>query len=388
MQQVKFVDVINIDEVLKDLKRINAIHQLSVALLKINGTDEVSANAKALGFNFRKSNLDRLSTNYSGQNRFGRGIVFQVAPRNTPVSSLYGAIYSFLSGNVILTRVSEHSINEISPITDIMDMIEYKGKPLSNYMKFITYPSSQIEISKKISYVVDVRILWGGDQTVNDLKSYTTNPACIDIAFPDKYSILIINSDYICNVNDEKINYLSHELIKDLLTFDHDACSSPKVIVWIGLNEVSDKAKLRLIGALNTQIINNKIQWGFAAQREIQAAHIKFTGKYSLISKYSGIINFYKKNDNMHDIDFKLFKNGNILESYLNKINDISIYSSKKLQTCTYIGFDGNDISDVRSDLQLFGFDRIVPVGKALDMSEIWDGIDFFESLTKKYIIV
>ena len=368
--------------------RLNAIAEMAAGLLKLNGKDEVSAAARALGFNFRKANLERMSQAYLNQKRFGRGIIFQIAPSNTPVSGLYGAIFAFLSGNVVLTRVSPHAIQEITPVVEVIDQIKHAGRPLSHFMSFISYSRDLKDITEAISKRVDGRILWGGDQTIAELKSYSTLPNCIDLAFPDKYSISIFNSDFISNTSLENIKKLSQDFLKDLMTFDQNACSSPKLIMWVGSISSIELAKIKFLSSLDSEINEEKVDWGYASQRAIQAMKIRITGDYSLKMIGSGIINFFKKVNENAAIDFNLFKFGNVLECNLESLNDIASFGSEKLQTCTYAGFDGEDIDKVRTNYHLFGFDRIVPVGKALEMSEIWDGIDFFETLSRKCCVI
>ena len=49
----------------------------------------------------------------------------------------------------------------------------------------------------------------------------------------------------------------------------------------------------------------------------------------------------------------------------------------------TYFGVDKTELRDFVVNNRLSGIDRIVPIGKALDMDVIWDGYDIVRSLSR-----
>ncbi len=54
-----------------------------------------------------------------------------------------------------------------------------------------------------------------------------------------------------------------------------------------------------------------------------------------------------------------------------------------KFQTLTYFGFDKEHLAAFIAQNRLRGIDRIVPIGRALDISVIWDGYDIVRSLSR-----
>ena len=64
-------------------------------------------------------------------------------------------------------------------------------------------------------------------------------------------------------------------------------------------------------------------------------------------------------------------------------MNDVAKIVNKKYQTLTYFGFNKNFFRDFLFDNSLKGIDRIVPIGKALDIGLIWDGYDLNKFLTR-----
>ena len=56
---------------------------------------------------------------------------------------------------------------------------------------------------------------------------------------------------------------------------------------------------------------------------------------------------------------------------------------NNKYQTLTYFGFKKNEIKEFIRKSNVIGIDRIVPVGRAFDMSPLWDGFDIINSLSR-----
>ena len=52
-------------------------------------------------------------------------------------------------------------------------------------------------------------------------------------------------------------------------------------------------------------------------------------------------------------------------------------------QTVTYFGLNKKQIKSFLLKNNLFGIDRVVPIGKGLDINPIWDGYNVIESLSR-----
>lgn len=75
--------------------------------------------------------------------------------------------------------------------------------------------------------------------------------------------------------------------------------------------------------------------------------------------------------------------NGYFYEYNLKSLRDLENIVTEKYQTITYFGIDPNQIQDFVINSRLRGIDRIVPVGKALDISAVWDGFDLVIMLSR-----
>ena len=63
--------------------------------------------------------------------------------------------------------------------------------------------------------------------------------------------------------------------------------------------------------------------------------------------------------------------------------NGIAHIINTKYQTLTYFGVEKSELLGFVVNNRLKGIDRIVPIGKALEIDVIWDGYDIVRSLSR-----
>ena len=84
------------------------------------------------------------------------------------------------------------------------------------------------------------------------------------------------------------------------------------------------------------------------------------------------------RSDNFENVNF-----GTFLEVNLHNINHLRKYTSEKLQTITYYGTDFKSIKRFIINNKIKGIDRIVPIGRAFDLTPEWDGVDIISTLSR-----
>ena len=67
-----------------------------------------------------------------------------------------------------------------------------------------------------------------------------------------------------------------------------------------------------------------------------------------------------------------------------NTIENLMPYITKKHQTISQYGFDTNELREMILTTQPRGIDRVVPIGKSLEFSYIWDGNDLLKSFSRE----
>ena len=80
----------------------------------------------------------------------------------------------------------------------------------------------------------DTRVIWGGDDTVRELRKSEISTRAVEVTFADRYSLAVIDSDaYLTEDNKEKV---AKDFYNDTYLSDQNACTSPRVVVWTGSN--------------------------------------------------------------------------------------------------------------------------------------------------------
>ena len=131
-----------------------------------------------------------------GYLRLGRGLIFHICPSNVPTNFIYSFFFGLLSGNSNIVKIPTKNFKEKNIILSVIKSLFKKEKyaNIKNSNCFIQY-NNVTEVTKKISSLCDARVIWGGDKTINDVRKNWIPERAIEITFPDRYSMSIINLD-------------------------------------------------------------------------------------------------------------------------------------------------------------------------------------------------
>ena len=67
---------------------------------------------------------------------------------------------------------------------------------------------------------------------------------------------------------------------------------------------------------------------------------------------------------------------------------DLSKIINKKYQTLSYYGFTKEKLTNVIRKIKPSGIDRIVPIGRTMDFSLVWDGYELINTLSRRVEII
>lgn len=180
----------------------------------------------------RKASIENVRSKHLDYHcRLGRGVAFHIAPSNVPVNFAVSMTSSLLAGNCTLIRVSNKQFPQVDIICEAMNkLLETVYANMKPYFCLIRYEHSD-DITRELSAICDVRVIWGGNKTIETIRQAPIPPRAIEMAFADRHSIAIINSD-------EYLKGDSKEIAKGFYTdtyySDQNACSSPRLVVWMG----------------------------------------------------------------------------------------------------------------------------------------------------------
>ncbi len=75
---------------------------------------------------------------------------------------------------------------------------------------------------------------------------------------------------------------------------------------------------------------------------------------------------------------------GYFLEYVANDISEILPICTERLQTLSYYGVEKSTIETFCRTARPKGIDRIVPIGRTLDFSLVWDGYDLIKEMSRE----
>jgi len=183
----------------------------------------------SIAFWLRRAHMKKVSETYRSQaQKIGRGMVFHIAPSNIPVQFVVSLVYALTAGNASVVRVSDKNFPQINIFCQkINELLNGKWKDFKPYICVIRY-GHDVNITQYLTNICDVRLIWGGDNTVNSIRNIAVPPRCIDLGFADRYSIAVFDSEAILHGDKRKI---AEAFYNDTYFVDQNACSSPRIIV-------------------------------------------------------------------------------------------------------------------------------------------------------------
>ena len=289
-----------------------------------------------------------------------------------------------MSGNYNLIRVSRKSSDQIKILLEIFEKLSEKDDfQCAKRFVICTY-DHDTEITSFFSKNSDIRILWGGDESVQEISSYQLKPTASEVKFPDRTSFSIINLSKIKDLKNTDLEKLAIAFYKDIELFGQQACSSPKAVFFIG------KESERYLAKSFTDTVNNlqitKIQDSQNMNRYVSATSMsiqKIIDKKKSAFNSGGITFLEGKLSGDKSFRDNHFGEGMVIEYYLEDLNEIGEFIKSKDQTISVFGFSNEEIFQFIDTINNRGVDRIVPIGASLEFDHVWDGQDLFNSMSR-----
>lgn len=364
-----------------------AVAFLAALSQKLRGNQRVKKlpDLVAAGFWCRKGHLNQIQTRFGGcEDRLGRGLAFHIAPGNVPVNFIYSFAFGLLAGCANIVRVPSTDTPSQSLLLDVLrDMFrqeEYATIASSN--AFVRYDKDG-DATRQLSRLCDVRLIWGGDATVEAVRRHSIPARSVELTFPDRYSFAVISEKAIAATPTDKLERLAQGFFNDALLMDQRACSSPHLIAW---TEQENGGKERFWEAF-AHVMKHQYELthvhGVDRQERLLSNFLK-TANQKLVSENVGSSLLRVFLDKLpKDLTQLRGVNGLFYEAEINSIEELASIVTGKYQTLAYYGIEKYKLSDFVIRNRLTGIDRIVPIGSALDIDTIWDGTDILKSMSR-----
>lgn len=343
-----------------------------------------SAEAVALAFTLRKSSawaaLERLwATVPPDCLAVPRGRCLIFAPANVDTMFLHSWWLALLAGNRVLVRLPSVRPPLVAHLLRLTAAVlaapAFAG--LRDDSLFIGYDHDDA-ITAGLSAACDVRMIWGGDDTVRTLRTAPLAVHGVDLAFPDRLSLAAFSAPAYAAADEAGRDRLAVALAADLAGFDQLACSSPRVVAWCGPGGDTAAADFRprlaqALAAVTPSpppgVVCAKLNAAAVAVMREQRGQVHQLGPGLTVVEGAAALDHCG--------------GGLLLEWQLGSLDDLAARLDRRHQTLVHFGFSREDLTALARRLNGRALDRMVPAGRALAFAPVWDGLNLLAALTR-----
>ena len=350
-----------------DERVVNFLAALSRRLLALGRRYPELAS---LGFFLRRSEVARQLSGLDGLRR-PCGVVFHVPPANVDTVFVYSWALSALAGNTNVVRISPRAGAAAQAVLDAWRSIE--DPVIARSQHFLSYDRDD-ELTAALSEAADLRVLWGGDDSVRALRRFPLAPHARDLTFPDRSSFAIVSVEGWRCATDAQRRAAVGGFFNDAYWFDQAACSSPRGVFWVGSADVSAEFRALLVEVAAEK--RHVTDPAMAVQKRVSTYGAAADGRVSKIHFDSDAVTSLESGDVLRE----WLAAGVFTHSTVSSLDEVVPLVVRKDQTVTHFGFSREELLDFAGKAKV---DRVVPFGDALTFSPVWDGYDLLREFTK-----
>jgi hypothetical protein len=317
-----------------------------------------------------------------------QGTVFHIPPANVDTIFLYSWLLSVLAGNRNIIRLSQRSSPQADLLCRVFRATAARFPAMWANTTMYRY-GHELDITAAFSRLCDVRVIWGGDATVNAIREVPLPAHAREIGFPDRFSLAAAKARAVLDLSDPALTSLAERFANDVFWFDQMACSSPRLLAWVGSSEEAAEASRRLLGAVSRSLSDKRfhLQIGLSMEKFLFVSRAAINGKIGYVQKdyfpllVAGI-------DSLENFDRSHCGGGLLWETRLDALTSIAPFLDRRDQTLTSFGFERSEMHELIVSAGGRGIDRAVPFGQALNFHHYWDGMDLLHQFTRRVHLI
>jgi hypothetical protein len=346
----------------------------------------------ALGYWFRPAAIATLEARHAALAHHGllrpRGVVFHVAPSNVDAVFVYSWFLALLCGNRNIVRLSQRASAPRAALLALLAGALTSHPDIAAANLVLAYPRDDAT-SAELSARCQLRVVWGGNDTVSHFRSITLPPLATELVFPDRQAWAALDAQAVLHASEEALSRLAAAFYNDAFWFAQQACSSPRAVLWIGDQAAVSAAQARFWPALQTQLAHRGVQDEPAqlAARLVAAHRIAASGAARATTPLAAWP--LRLQADRFDADARAAHCGYglFIEIARPSLDAASGLFSDADQTLAYFGFSAEQLRDWALALADRAIDRIVPIGEALRFADRWDGHDLLMAFSRLVVI-
>ncbi|MDF2391385.1 acyl-CoA reductase [Aeromonas sp. 2MA4] len=319
----------------------------------------------AFGFWLRPRQLAREQQRLQG--RGAVGVVFHLVPSNVPTVAFYSWLMALLMGNPCVVRLSSRR----DPVQDAMLAIlndlfrQVEWQEIAMRTRFIRYDHDE-GITSWLSARCRLRIIWGGDETIRQVRAIPLSPSAQEVVFPDRRSMAVLDNHWLAGLDAVGWQQTLGALQQDCTRFNQQACASPTTLCWLG--EPDDELRHRLLEALFAPFADDP---ALVMERLIHSQQNAALDGEMQLSTFPGVTLLTPA----ASLRLAHVGGGTVAEFVADSLNEL-LLQPWDMQTCVWVGANKAQLEDALPNAPVCRIDRVVAPGQALAFEWHWDGID------------
>lgn len=353
--------------------------------------------AVALGFWMRPTAVSRLRDRFQaslppGQLVVPRGLAFHITPANVDTLFVYSWALSLLIGNLNIVRLSSRSTEVRTRLLEVIaDVFQQRDMAtLARRNRFILTDHDESAL-RTLSAASDVRVVWGGDATVEHFRGLPIPVRGRDVLFPDRHSLAILDAGTVAGLDEVGMGSLAERFFDDAFWFDQAACSSPRLLVWRAATETerTELAVRRFRDAVLATLGRRRyeVETGVAINKMAFATGVAARTDGVLVESVANEVTWVRL-PGLADYDRENCGGGLFFEVVSHDLAaDLVALVTSRDQTVTTYGLGAEELRQLASAINGRGVDRFVPVGRALAFDATWDGADLLAEFSRRVVI-
>jgi hypothetical protein len=344
----------------------------------------------ALGYWLRPAALTKLRaqvpTKDSAVRWAPRGMALHFAPANVDTAFAYTWLLSMLVGNVNVVRLSsrsgESTLLLCQRLNALLERPEFQA--LREQVLVLSYEHDEA-ITATLCGLCQLRIIYGSDATVRTLRAVPIPAGAVDLIFPDRFSLAVLKSDAVLQLSSSELDGLAKRFLAETLSFDQAACSSARLVAWVGTAEATQLAKQRFwestarvwTPSAESPLING-VRRLVGAQHAVAA--MGATAAAAIVPGGPLHVDVPRLTEELRDAHPGA---GLLFERSMSALPELVPELSDREQTLAHFGFDRSELDallDAGGGRYLL---RVVPIGESSQFDAVWDGYDLLASMSR-----
>ncbi|WP_405059133.1 hypothetical protein OG474_41290 [Kribbella sp. NBC_01505] len=320
----------------------------------------------------------------AGALRFPRGVIFHVPPSNVDTVLVYVWALAALAGNHNVVRIPSRTTRLTDILIGALNETLRSAHPAIAQTQWMVAYGRDEATTTALSATCDLRVLWGGDDSVGVLRRFPLSPSARDLTFPDRSSFAVISAAAWLGASQTVRRTVAEGLCNDVYWFDQAACASPRAVFWVGPNAVVDQAQPSFVSELESVVAtrNPAVDTSMVLQKYVAVCGLAADGRAQSIRFSSNAITQVDLTG-PSSIPRHWLGAGTFVWSRIDRLTELADIVERRDQTITQFGFSADQLEELARSCAGCGIDRIVPIGRALDFSPVWDGYELLHEFTR-----